>query len=56
MYMHVHVVLYMEWTGLFLHIFITKVQICRFVNVDLYKLEVYLFESVTITASRKILC
>ena len=25
-------------------------------NVDLYKLEVYLFESETITASRKILC
>ena len=26
MYILVHVVLYMEWTGLFLHIFITKAQ------------------------------
>ena len=27
MFILVHVVLYMEWTGLFLHIFITKAQI-----------------------------
>ena len=33
------------------------VEDCEYIkNEDLYKLEVYLFESETITASRKILC